>query len=808
MKETLQPIQENIIHSPLEDVIHNSMMPYAQHVILERALPRVEDGLKPVQRRILYTLYELALTPDKPHRKCARIVGDCLGKYHPHGDISVYDAMVRMAQPFSMRGMLVDGHGNFGSIDGDGAAAMRYTEARMAPLALEMLKDIQKDTVDFQLNFDDTLKEPEVLPARYPNLLVNGANGIAVGLATTIPPHNLREVINACLLLIKNEAASVDDLMELLPGPDFPGGGVLLKTPEIREAYLSGKGKLTLRAKVSIEQGKNGRSLLAITEIPYQVNKANMLSKILKLTESKKAQLGSIYDIRDESDRNGMRAVIELKKDADPKLILAYLYKWSDLQITVGVNMVAIAEGKPMQLSIVDALKYYIEHQRKVLRRRIRFDLEQLKARAHILEGYMLAIDCLDETIQIIRASKTPQQARENLMARFSFTQIQAQAILDLRLQRLTGLELLALQKEYAETKKTIAKLSQILENPKKLDALLSDELTEIAEKYGDDRRTKITVEKEDMQKVVEENLAAVAEATVVLLGNDGLIKRVSPKNHEKIVQAGEESIRLALPCMSDDFLYFFTNIGNVYRMQVSALEENFKIKDKGVRINAILAGLEKDETLVSLLCFDKNSLESELSLLFFTERGLIKKSKLGEYNINRKNFQAIKLQSGDALHAVILEKDGADCFFLSRGGMIIRFALAQVPDMGRVTKGVAGIKLASEDSLLLSGLLEDREELILFSERGYAKRIPVSYIDAQNRGGKGQKAFSFNKTQNNGSYLAGAKLMKEPGSVQIVMKDGETQHFDSEQIFLQSLQDKGKLMVIAILDNVISNIF
>ena len=440
-----------IIQSSLEEVMHNSMIPYAEHVIMERAIPRVEDGLKPVQRRILYTMQELGLSPDKPHRKCARIVGDCLGKYHPHGDSSVYDALVRMAQPFSMRGPMVDGHGNFGSIDGDSAAAMRYTEARMTPLALLMLRDIEKDTVPFRLNFDDTLKEPDMLPARFPNLLVNGAGGIAVGLATNIPPHNLRETISATIALIENPAITLDELMQHMPCPDFPTGGVLIDNDEIRKAYETGKGKLTLRARVHVEDGLAGRKLLVITEVPYQINKAAMLEKILKLSEEKKAALGCIYDIRDESDRTGMRAVIELKKDADPQRVLAYLYKYSDLQITFGVNMVAIAEGKPLLMGVKSMLHYFIEHQKNVVTRRTRYELAQAQARAHILQGLMIAVDNLDEVIALIRASKNPKEAKQGLMARFELDDVQAQAILDMRLQRLTNLELLALKKEYED---------------------------------------------------------------------------------------------------------------------------------------------------------------------------------------------------------------------------------------------------------------------------------------------------------------------------------------------------------------------
>ena len=501
-----------ILQTTVEDVMHQSMIPYAEHVILERALPRVEDGLKPVQRRILYTMMELGTTPDKPHRKCARIVGDCLGKYHPHGDSSVYDALVRMAQDFSMRGPMVDGHGNFGSIDGDSAAAMRYTEARMTPLALEMLRDIEKDTVPFRLNFDDTLKEPDMLPARFPNLLVNGASGIAVGLATNIPPHNLGESIRAAIAVMENPDIPLDELMKIIPGPDFPTGGVLVKNEEIRRGYETGRSKLSLRARVHVEDGVNGRKLLVITEIPYMVNKAAMLEKILKLSEEKKGQLQNIYDIRDESDREGMRAVIELKKDADPDKVLKVLYKYSDLQVTFGVNMVAIAEGKPVQMGLKTMLGHFIRHQKNVITRRTEYDLKQAKARAHILQGLMIAVDNLDEVIALIRSSKNPKEAKARLMERFELSDAQAQAILDMRLQRLTNLEIIALRKEYEDILKLIDRLEGILHSEKKLLAVIRKELQEIAEEFADERRT--TIEKADESPLeVEEEAAAPEEA-------------------------------------------------------------------------------------------------------------------------------------------------------------------------------------------------------------------------------------------------------------------------------------------------------
>jgi DNA gyrase subunit A len=457
--------EDLVIQSPLEEVLHKSIMPYAEYVIMERALPRVEDGLKPVQRRILYTMHELGLTPDKPYRKSARIVGDTLGKYHPHGDTSVYDAMVRMAQGFNMRAVLVDGHGNFGSMDGDSAAAMRYTEARLMPLAMEILRDIEKDTVNFSLNFDDTMKEPDILPGRFPNLLVNGSSGIAVGLATNIPPHNLAEVIDAVIAKMENPQISLEDLMNIIHGPDFPTGGIMIGCEELKKAYETGKGKVFLRAKVEVEKAANGKKLLVITEIPYQVNKASLLEKILKLSEEKKGVLTGISDIRDESDHQGTRAVIELKKDADEEKILNYLYKYSDLQITFGINIVAIADGAPKQMGLQDILFYYIRHQKDVVTKRTQYDLDKAKAKEHVLEGLMIAVQNIDAVISTIRASKNVKEARIRLMKQFELSEIQAQAILDMRLQKLTSLEITNLEKEYRETQKKIKELTAILES-------------------------------------------------------------------------------------------------------------------------------------------------------------------------------------------------------------------------------------------------------------------------------------------------------------------------------------------------------
>lgn len=796
-----------IIQTPLEEVLHRSMMPYAEHVILERAIPRVEDGLKPVQRRVLFTMQELGMTPDKPHRKCARIVGDCLGKYHPHGDSSVYDALVRMAQPFSLRGMLVDGHGNFGSIDGDSAAAMRYTEARMAPLALEMLRDIQKDTVPYRFNFDDTLKEPDLLPSRYPNLLVNGASGIAVGLATNIPPHNLGEAIAAVMLVIDKPDATVQEIMQVMPAPDFPTGGVLLNTPELQAAYETGRGKLTLRAKVHIEQGRAGRSLICITEVPYQVNKAQMLERILKVSEEKKAALGSIYDIRDESDRTGLRAVVELKKEADAEQVLGYLYKYSDMQITFGVNMVAIAGGKPVQMAITEVIRHYIDHQKTVLTRRTQYDLEQAKARAHILEGLIRAVDSLDEILQLIRSSQSGKEAKDRLIARFAFSDIQAQAILDLRLQRLTGLEILTLRQENDDVARRITDLEGILASERRLLRLLKKELQEISDKYADKRRTEIIQEHEAIA-AAPVDMTPQAEEAVVFFTRGGQLKRMHPRQYDKMELPGDEKemARSTFRCMSDHTLIIFTNLGNCYTLPVSKLEESSRPKDRGLLLSGVLSGLEANEQCVAMYCTAPGELQGMPDFLFYTAQGLVKRTQAGEYDVRRSKFAAIGLKD-DALQSVSILEEGADQFCLSRQGMMIRFAVDDVPPTGRASRGVRAIKLSTDDNLVWAGSLSNTDQLILLSERGYAKRVLGSMADAQNRGGRGVHAFSFNRSGSNGSYIAAFARLAAPRSFSVLQLQGELTPFFSDDIVGQTLGDRGKPYVMALLDNVVTDI-
>lgn len=803
---TPKPIAQSIVQAPMEEVMHQSMIPYAEHVILERALPRVEDGLKPVQRRILFTMNELGMTPDKPHRKCARIVGDCLGKYHPHGDTSVYDAMVRMAQPYSLRGLLVDGHGNFGSIDGDSAAAMRYTEARMAPLALEMLRDIDKDTVSFSFNFDDTLKEPDMLPARYPNLLVNGASGIAVGLATNIPPHNLREAIDAVVAQMEDPDITVDGLMKYIPAPDFPTGGFLLRTPEIRRAYECGRAKLTVRARVHVEDGPSGRKLIVITEVPYQVPKAAMLEKILRLSEERKAQLGGIHDIRDESDRTGLRAVIELKRDVDPQKVLAVLYKYSDLQVTFGVNMVAIANGKPKQMGLKEIIHYYVEHQKSVVTRRTRYELSQAKAREHILQGLMIAVDNLDEVIALIRGSKNAKEAKEGLMARFALTDVQAQAILDLRLQRLTGLEILTLRKEYDEVLRLIDKLEGILKSDKKLLSVIKKEMLEIRERFGDERRTQIVDDDTQAMTVPEEQ--PEPEDTVFLLTRGGQARRMAPKAFEKAeFKTSEELPRCLMRIQTDYSLYFFTDAGNCYPVSATAVPEIVRAKDRGLTLGGLLMGLEDGEQVVRVLAIQNGSLERTEDLLFVTCQGMIKRTAAAEYGVRKAKFAAINLKGGDKLQAVHVLSDEPNMLLLSRNAMSIQFALQSVPVTGRTTAGVKAMALELGDAVVFSSPVYPEGEALLFSDRGYAKRVLIVDFDIQNRNGKGLRAFTFNKNSSNGTRVAGALYVREPFDFTVWQQGGMQSTMNTDAVMIEPRASKGRPYVMALMDDVVTEV-
>ena len=708
-----------------------------------------------------------------------------------------------------MRGALVDGHGNFGSVDGDGAAAMRYTEARMTPLAMEMLKDLDKDTVPFRLNFDDTLKEPDMLPASFPNLLVNGASGIAVGLATNIPPHNLKEIVDAVIAQIDDPDIPLDELMKIVPAPDFPTGGVLLNTPELRAAYETGRGKLTLRARTHVEDGPAGRKLIVITEIPYQVNKAAMLEKILKLSEEKKAALGCIYDIRDESDRTGMRAVIELRKEADADKVLAYLFKYSEMQITFGVNMVAIADGKPRQLSLRRAIRYYIRHRKNVVTARTKYELDKARARAHILEGLMVAVDNLDEVIALIRGSENPKAAKAGLMERFALTDVQAQAILDMRLQRLTNLEILALRKEYAALLKLIGELEAILASEKKLMGVIKKELRAVAEQYGDERRTLLA----EVGTVVEaaQRDEIIAEEALVTYTRAGLLKRMYPPRARKQAaeaEPGDDPPLYRFETLTDHTLYFFTDRGNCYPLSVSALPE-MKPKDRGALLSGVLAGLEENEVPVNILCLKPSGLDKQPDLLFVTRRGQIKRTAAAEYDVRRGKFAALNLREGDALLAVLPLDAALDVLMLSRSGMSIRFHGDAIPVQGRVAGGVKGMALELNDEVLWCAQPQAADQVILFTERGFAKRVLYMDFEPQARAGKGVKAFYFNKSGSNGTRLAGAALIPGEGTVSLRVDQSISPCtvLMSDEAPLQGKQDKGVPMVMALMDDVVTGV-
>ncbi len=783
----------------MSDMMHDSMIPFAEYVIMDRALPRVEDGLKPVQRRILYTMLELGLTPDKPHRKSARIVGDCLGKYHPHGDTSVYDAMVRMAQDFVIRAPLVQGHGNFGSMDGDSAAAMRYTEARLSPIAMEMLAHIEKDTVRFSFNFDDTLKEPDMLPARYPNLLVNGAAGIAVGLATNIPPHNLAEVIDGVIARIQNPNIALPELMQIIPGPDFPTGGYLLGMEGLKEAYETGRGKITIRAKTTIEKGVNGKSSIVVTEMPYQVNKAAMLSKILAVTEQKKEMFAGIADIRDESDRTGIRAVIEVRKDYDPKKILNCLYKYSDLQVTFGINMVCIADGQPRQLSLMEIIDYYIQFQKDVVTRRTRYDLEKAKQREHILAGLIIAVQNIDEVIRIIRGSASPKEAREKLMARFDLTQIQAQAILDMRLARLTALEIEELRKEYAFILETIARLEAILASETKLMGVIMHELGEIKEKYGDKRRTRILETSAEIE--IDENEFRQVEECVVLLTQNEFFKRLNQKSYQKSALPGTDGdiVQSIVPSATDRRVQIFTSAGNLYTLSVTDIPE-CKLKDKGKPLSAILAGVDKNERIAGV--FSVSDYNSGAELFFVTRSGMIKRSKLSDYDVRNKKIAACGLAAGDEILSVALMCEDSDWLVATKNGMAVRFNSAEVSAMGRAAKGVKAVALDKGDAVVMASPVGEQDELAIFTDLGYAKLTKAYQFETQKRGGKGVKAVTLSKAT--GNYIAAAFIVSEPCGIVATLKSGQNVELSSEQLERASRTGKGSSAVMAVLGDVV----
>ncbi len=793
MAKTTIPTQtETILNKSMDEVMHDSMMPYAQHVILERALPRVEDGLKPVQRRILYTMMELGLSPDKPHRKSARIVGDCLGKYHPHGDSSVYDAMVRMAQPFNMGVTLVDGHGNFGSVDGDSAAAMRYTEARMTDAALLLLRDIDKDTVDFTWNFDDTLKEPELLPGRFPNLLVNGANGIAVGLATSIPPHNPVEAIDAVCAVLDNPRIKIADLLKIMPAPDFPTGGFLLDSPEIAQSYETGRGKLTMRARTHFEEVKNGKTRIVVDEFPYQINKAACLSKILEITQEKKAMFAAVSDIRDESDRMGTRAVIEVKKDGDPEKILQLLFKYSDLQCTFGANYVAIADGKPQQLNLKQIIEYYVRHQRAVVTRRTKTELEIARKRCHILEGLMVAVNNLDRVIKLIRASKSPKEAREGLMKTFSLTEIQAQAILDLRLQKLTNLELLSIEKEYKDVKKLIAELEAILASDAKLVHLIKKELLEVRKLFDGKRRTQI-ISADAAEVEPAANEPERIEEMVVAVCADLKIRKCLKKQFN-LSQIRADKPERILEVNSNESIRLFTNRGAMLNLKVSDIPET-RPAARAANLVSIVE-LEKGETIVGAFP-DRD----EGSYLFCTTGGMVKRSKAADYRVRGKRTAALNLKDKDALLGAY-PMPTMDILLVTEQGMCIRFAADSVPETGRAAAGVIGIKLEPKDRVLACMPVGDEGELIVLTDRGFGKRSFLFDYEQQGRNGKGVKTFDFRKNGSNGTRIAYAATVQQPFTLVIEQRHGTKTPINTESIHIEPKASKGEMLLAVVLDD------
>ncbi len=768
----MSDIQDRLIPTDLEHEMRQSFISYAMSVIVDRALPDVRDGLKPVHRRILYDMNELGMTPDKPFRKSARLVGDVLGKFHPHGDSSVYDAMVRLAQDFNMRCMLVEGQGNFGSVDGDGAAAMRYTEARMSKICTAMLQDIDKDTVDFYPNFDETLMQPAVLPARFPNLLVNGASGIAVGMATNIPPHNLGEVIDGAICLIDNPDATLDDLMEHVKGPDFPTGGIILGRSGIREAYHTGRGRIITRAKTEIESMPNGRDRIIVTEIPYAVNKARLVEKIAELVHEKR--LDGISDIRDESDRNGMRIVIELKRDVQAQVVLNYLYKHTQMQETFGVIMLALVNGEPRVLSLRDALYYYILHQEDVVTRRTKYDLDKSLARAHILEGLLKALDHIDEIVQMIRHSKDTPAAKQELMDRFGFSDKQAQAILDMRLARLTGLERDKLLDEYQELEKTIAYLQSLLADKHLLLGVIKDELTEIKNKFADPRRTEISALEGEIDIA---DLIAVDDM-VVTLTHFGYVKRLSKSTYRAQGRGGKgvaamttreddyaENIRIV---NSHEPILFFTNQGRVYTLTCYQIPEAGRTARGTAIVNLLqLSGGEKVTTMIPM-----PEIAEGHYLIMATRDGLIKKTAMSEFkNLRKSGLIAIVLNEGDELIGVELCRDGEELLLGTRQGKAIRFAERHVRAMGRVSHGVHSMKLGEGDVVTDLCVIEDGCHVLSITENGYGKRTDPEAYRETGRNGKGIIAMTL--TEKTG--LLTAQLMVHPEEDILLITDDGT---------------------------------
>ena len=779
-----------MIQHEIHEEMKKSYIDYAMSVIVGRALPDVRDGLKPVHRRILYGMSQLGVTPDKPFKKSARIVGEVMGKYHPHGDSSIYDAMVRMAQDFSIRYMLVDGHGNFGSVDGDGAAAMRYTEARMTPFALQMLRDIEKETVDFMPNFDEEEEEPVVLPSRFPNLLVNGSNGIAVGMATSIPPHNLRDVIDATILLIDKKDATVDDLIKIVKAPDFPTGAHILGRQGARQAYKTGTGKVQVRAKCEIEETKGGKYQIIVSEIPYQVNKSRLIEKIAELVKEKRVE--GISAIRDESNRKGMRIVIELKRDANPQITLNRLYKHTQLQFSYSMIMLALVDGEPKILNLYEILSEYLNFQKEIITRRTQFDLKKAEARAHILEGYRIALDNIDEIIKIIRASYN--DAKEKLIERFGFSDIQAQAILDMRLARLQGLEREKIEKEYAELMEKIAYFKAILSDETLLMGVIKEELQEIREKYGDNRRSKIVAAEDefDDEDLIEE------ESVAVTLTHLGYIKRVPADTYKAQRRGGKgitgittrenDFVKDLIMTSTHDYLLFFTDTGKVHKLKAYEIPEASRTAKGTPAVN--LLNLMQKERITAII--PVSQFDDENYLIMVTKNGTIKKTALSQFDTNRKNgLIAINLKDDDSLIGVRETCGDDNIILVTRKGKCISFSEKDVRSMGRIAAGVRGIKLDKSDTVVDMDILEDDKEILVVTQNGYGKRTPVKDYTIQARGGKGVLTYNKSKFSKTGE-LIGAKVVDEDDEILLINSDGIIIRIRAEEVSKLSRSTQG----------------
>ena len=764
---------KNLVNVNLTKEMKTSFIDYAMSVIVSRALPDVRDGLKPVHRRILYGMNELGVTPDKPHKKSARITGDVMGKYHPHGDSSIYEAMVRMAQWWSYRYMLVDGHGNFGSMDGDGAAAQRYTEARMSKIALEMLRDINKNTVDFVDNYDANEREPVVLPARFPNLLVNGATGIAVGMATNIPPHNLGETIDAVKLVMDNPEVTTKDLMEVLPGPDFPTGALVMGKSGIHKAYETGKGSIVLRSRTEIEETKTGRERIVVTEFPYMVNKTKVHEHIVRLVQEKR--IDGITAVRDESNREGVRFVIEVRRDASANVILNNLFKMTQMQTSFGFNMLAIQNGVPKILSLRQILDAYIEHQKEVVTRRTQFDKEKAEARAHILEGLLIALDHIDEVIRIIRASETDQEAQAELMSKFKLSERQSQAILDMRLRRLTGLERDKIQSEYDELIALIADLADILAKPERVAQIIKEELDEVKRKYEDKRRTELMVG--EVLTLEDEDLIEETDV-LITLSNKGYIKRLDQDEFTAQKRGGrgvqgtgvkdDDFVRELVSTSTHDHLLFFTNKGRVYRLKGYEIPEYGRTA-KGLPVVNLLK-LDEEESIQTII--NVESERSDDAYIFFTTRaGIVKRTSVKEFaNIRQNGLKALNLKDEDELINVLLTQEDTDIIIGTKLGYAVRFNQSSVRSMSRSATGVKGVNLREGDSVVGARVITDQDEVLIITEKGYGKRTVATEYPTKGRAGKGMK--TANITDKNG-HLAGLLTVKGDEDLMVITDTG-----------------------------------